>query len=454
MQLVRLGIIIFLFTICNQLFSEKFWLTTYEFPYGPKTGIALIDDSVLFVGTEDRVIKSTNSGYHFTESLKAKSIYTIFVSRTGKVYAGGKGVIYKTENLGITWDSVSVNNNYPVIRNYPVVQIIENSQGKLFAITNGYDIDREEMSGDNVLFSDNEGQSWSTRNTGLKPYGGCNKIVVDKNDRLYVAVVDDNITGAGGLYVSINDGLNWTQTNVSYDGLDAIPGSPRILQISGMSLLKNDSLYVSFEGIAVNTEVRLNVRKHIDHVLQNNLWNVDQVSNIPTWWLDRPLNNIYQARNGDLYSSYSSKMSTGGTYFKKYGNYPWARIDTGLGLDVTGVRTHQYFAEASNGKVYMIQMYDERIYWADTSKITTRIPEHYSNQQLFYCPTQVLSGTNFEIKTYSDYTCNNVEIYDLSGKIISSTKFTNMVSAPENRGIYLIAVKVDNKKYFRKLLVN
>jgi hypothetical protein len=105
------------------------------------------------------------------------------------------------------------------------------------------------MSGDNVLFSDNHGLSWSTRDTGLKEFAGCNKIAIDKEDRLYVAVEDDNITGAGGLYISENEGLSWTQVNLTYDGRDAIPGYPRIQQITGLSSLQNDSVYISFKGI-------------------------------------------------------------------------------------------------------------------------------------------------------------------------------------------------------------
>jgi len=444
---MRLPVLLFylLFTIANST-AQKFWLTTYEFPYGPKTGIGLINDSILFAGTENKVIKSTNSGYHFSESLKARAVYTIFVSPSGKVYAGGKGKIYKTENMGITWDSVSVNSKYPV------VQIIESSHDKLFAVTNGYDVNREEMSGDNILFSDNGGASWSIRNTGLKQYGGCNKIAIDKNNRLYVAVEDDNVTGVGGLYVSDNDGLNWMQVGISYDGQDAISGSPRIQRITGLSILKNDSVYVSFQGIAVNAEVRLNVRKHIHEIFQDNAWDVYKVSNTNTWWLDRPLNDIYQAVNGDLYSSYSYTANTGGTYFRKAGNYPWNRIDKGLGLDVTGVRTHQYFAETSGGKIYMIQMYDERIYWADTSAVTDT-PTYPENVGVFFVPSILKSGEMLHLKVLSGENCEYLSISDLSGKTIFYVLNKDLIQIPRAKGIYLLRVKIDGRFYVRKIIV-
>lgn len=447
MRLFKTGIIFFLFSINIHLFSNKFWLTTYEFPYGPKTGIGLINDTTLFAGIYNGIIKSTNSGQHFDISLNSTAIYTIFISKSGNIFAGGKGKIFKSEDNGIHWDSVTVNTKYPV------VQITENSKRKLFAVTNGYNIDRQEMSGDNVLFSEDGGQSWSVRNTGLKQYGGCNKIIVDKNDRLYAAVVDDNVTGAGGLYISNNDGLNWVQANINYDGQDAISGTPRIQHLTGLSVLKNDSVYVSLEGIAVNAEVRLNIRKHIDDIMQNSNWSIYKVSDTNSWWLDRPLNDIYQAGNGDRYSSYSQRINTGGTYFKKSGNYPWNRIDTGLGLDVSGVRTHQYFAETSGGRIYMIQMYDERIYRADTSRVDTGLPNHYSDRELFYCPAKVTAGASFEVKMMSGYHCQAVHIYALSGKNIISFDKPQSVIAPSNKGIYLIAVSIDNIKYWKKLLV-
>jgi hypothetical protein len=165
------------------------------------------------------------------------------------------------------------------------------------------------------------------------------------------------------------------------------------------------------------------------------------------------LNSIYQALNGDLYSSYSQTLNTGGTYFKKSGNYPWQRIDAGLGLDVTSYRSHQYFAETSVGKVFMIQMYDERIYWADTSLVANNIPEFESDQQLFYYPTLVETGSSFEVKVLAGYDCQSIAILDLSGKVISSSKDAETVLAPSTGGIYLLAVNINNNRYVKKLRV-
>lgn len=101
----------------------------------------------------------------------------------------------------------------------------------------------------------------------------------------------------------------------------------------------------------------------------------------------------------------------------------------------------------------MIQMYDERIYWADTSHVDTGFPDNYSEQELFYCPAKVTAGATFEVKILSGYHCQAVHIYGLSGKNIISFDRPYSVIAPSNKGIYLIAVSINNKKYWKKLLV-
>ena len=104
--------------------SQQFWLLTNEFWGGSKTGITLVDDSVLYVSTTTGVLKSTDDGTHFEQVLSAFAVHTVFASSSGTVFAGGTGKIYFSENWGATWDSVSLNSVYPV------KQIIENKIGR------------------------------------------------------------------------------------------------------------------------------------------------------------------------------------------------------------------------------------------------------------------------------------------------------------------------------------
>lgn len=66
--------------------AQRFWLTTYEFPYGPKTGITLTKNNCLFVGIENGVIKSCDEGNHFEISLKSSAVLPYFQPKKGKCW--------------------------------------------------------------------------------------------------------------------------------------------------------------------------------------------------------------------------------------------------------------------------------------------------------------------------------------------------------------------------------
>jgi photosystem II stability/assembly factor-like uncharacterized protein len=136
-------------------FPQQFWNLTNEFWGGPKTGLALLNDSVLFVATTTGVLKSTDEGKSFEQVLSASAVHTVFASSPGSVFAGGTGRIYYSDDIGTSWDSVVLNSAYPV------KQIIQNKNGALFAITGDYN------EGDGVYYSEDNGKTWETRNNGL-----------------------------------------------------------------------------------------------------------------------------------------------------------------------------------------------------------------------------------------------------------------------------------------------
>ena len=152
---IALAVLSLLLTLNGR--TQSFWELTYEFPGGPKTGIALAKDSCLFVGLLTGIIRSCDEGYSFENALQSTSIATVFAGRSAKVFAGGAGRIYASNNLGETWDSVSL----PTV--YPVLQIIDTPNGGLFAIT-GADIG---LGGDGVFYSADNGRTWQRIDAGL-----------------------------------------------------------------------------------------------------------------------------------------------------------------------------------------------------------------------------------------------------------------------------------------------
>lgn len=450
MRIIKIITLTLLLITANlfQLYSQKFWLTTYEFPFGAKTGITLVDDSTLFAGFTTGVIRSLNGGYRFTESLKTRSIFTVFSTKSGSIFAGSSGKVFRSTNNGTTWDSIPLNITYPV------TQIINDHQGNLFAITGTNDIENGYV-GAGVFFSDNNGQTWTPRNNGLGSYLCCEQIATDKNGRIYLAVADEYATGNGGLFISDNKGLQWVHIDISFDGKDVVPNEVSITNTTGLSVSPDDSLFLSVTGVSINSEVRLNLRKNINEIQNNKLWDCYKVSGTSSWWLDRPLNNIYFAGNGDCYSSVTNSINSGGTFFKNKNTTAWKRIDYGLGLDMYGGRNIQHFAETSKGKIYMIQMLDERIYWADTSEVKTQLSDQPFVGFIIY-PNLIKRGQQIKIRTSFVSSSSTIYIYNTLGKINEIKTLQNpeiVIKAPEKIGHYIVCLENDNKRYYSKLVV-
>lgn len=443
-------ILLIFFLISSRLPAQRFWLTTYEFPFGPKTGITLTKENCLFAGIRNGVIRSCDEGQHFNLVLKSSLISSVFSTRQGKVIAGGTGKIFITDISGQNWDSIAINSGYPVI------QLAENSKGDLFAITSGYNSETQIYTGDGVFVSEDKGLTWVQRNSGLGIYKGCEKIAVDKNDRLYVASADEYNSGNGGLFISDNNGILWKHIDINIDGKDAIPGRLNVGNTYGLSVSPMDSLYFSFSGVASNVSVDLSLRKSIDDIEKNNYWKQLKISNSNLWWNDKSLYSIHFAKNGDWYSSFRGTINSGATYYSKDRGDSWSKIDYGLGLNMFGVRDVQFFAETPEGKIFMVQWLDERIYWTDTSILTSTDPGQERSNELILYPNPVNRGENLTIRPQWDDAVYQMSVYDGSGKKISSAIQTtnwDYLRAPSGPGLYYLEVTGDRKREIVRFVV-
>lgn len=427
--------------ISIQAEAQKFWLTTNEFWGGPKTGITLINDSVFFVSTTNSVLRSTNEFNQLELTLTASEIHTLFASASGKLYAGGTGKIFFSDDLGVNWDSTEI------YTTYPLKQFVENSDGNLFAITGVYD------EGDGIFFSGDEGLSWKKRNNGLGLYLGCDKITVDKNNRLYLATSEEAATGLGGLYISENNGLQWQKISV---GIDSINTSVSIGTTTNLSVLQNDSIYLSFYGSGGNFGVELNIFKSIHDIDNDSLWKIMDIKHSTIAGMDDAMNNIYITQNGDWYSSITESVSKGGTCYSKDGKN-WDVLGYGLGVDINSRRNEQHFVETPNGRIFMIQYMDERIYKSDTSIVTVTPKPIEVNANINIYPNPVQHGKNFTLKLDKYYDSAEISIYDLSGKKLYYTQTYNTqtnIPAPAKKGIYIVSVRIDNSEKALKMVVN
>jgi hypothetical protein len=239
--------------------------------------------------------------------------------------AGGLGKIFYSDDLGESWDSVSISTVYPV------TNIIRDIHGNLYAITASIS-GTGHYEGDGVFFSEDDGINWSQRINGLGPNVYCDQIAADSAGRLYLAIPDPELTGSKGLFISEDSGLSWQHINILIDGKGIIPDEITIDYTTGLSVSPEDSVYLSLFGTAVNVGVTLNIHKSINDIMDNNFWSVDKIADVNHWWNDFMLNNIHFAKNGDWYSSVSGSPLTGGTYFSENEGLTWDQHLEGLGL--------------------------------------------------------------------------------------------------------------------------
>lgn len=449
---IRKGLLSIAFALClgAHCFAQQFWLTTFEFQGREKTGITSTPDNCLFAALTNGVIRSCNEGNNFDTVLIGPATHCIFSNAAGIVFAGGDGQVFMTADNGATWDSALVNTIYPVSK------IVQNSQGNLFAITgvltaNGYE-------GDGIFFSSDSGQTWTQCNNGLGIYKCIEQIAIDKNDRLYIAAADELVTGNGGLFISENNGLLWEHIDVTVDGDGVINDQIKIANTWGISVSKSDSVYFSFFGTAVNTSVRLNTVKHISDVGNNSYWKRFSVVNSPTWWQDKLLNNIQFAQNGDKYSSVSGTINFGGTFFNKSQQTVWQKINYGLGVDINGFQNIQHFTELPNGRIFMVQTLDERVYYTDSSRIqpTSFAPDETPVSPVNMYPHPVAAGEEFRLTVDGAACITSVSVFDGMGKLLSNHVTGNSslaITGPQSKGLYMVVVERCGLRTAHKLSV-
>ena len=435
--------------LANHIQAQKFWLTTYEFPNGPKTGIIQPNDNNLLVSYRYGILQSKNGGTHFDVILHASSVFTLFSTKSGHILAGGPGKVFRSLDQGQSWDSVSLNTVYPII------QFTETPQGHLFAVTGVFDFEQGYMA-DGVFFSDDQGKTWSPRNNGLINYKTCEHIASDKKGRLYATTADENALGNGGLFVSDDSGLSWQRIDIRVNDDNGTPYDITVATVTGLSISPDDSIYVSLSGIIANFSVQLNLKKSLTDVSNTPSWKFFNITNTGTWWYDRLLGDIYFAKNGDRYSSMPGSMSSGGTYLLKNGKKTWQWLDYGLGLDMNGLRNYEYFAENSSGKVFMIQMLDERIYWTDESLLTS-VPGSIEPKNFSIFPNPVKSEETITLLSSENLSEYQITVYDLTGKVIRTVENAFQVPsivAPSVPGIYLIAAFKQQERLISRVIVS
>ena len=439
-----------LISMASQTHAQKFWNTTETFPNGAKTAITLGYDDALIVGTTKGIIRSTDKGATWTQTLADGYIHTLYTTKTGVLLAGSVGAVYVSEDNGLNWFVQSM------LHPYPVRQFAENSAGQVYAVTG--ELNEQGYKGAGVFVSTDGGYNWTAKNTGLHNTLACFSIAIDKNDKLYLTMPDEHGNGAGGLFTSTNNGATWQHPSTNIDGKNAIAGTLYTTTPYAVTITPTDSVLFSFNGISrapgqSGVGVDVNLVKHMADIDDNSLlWHMEYAKPIgPMWWNAAKLNRTHFAANGDMYSSISGSENSGGSTYKKDGNDYLFHGD-GLGLDQWGRRGEQYFAEATSGRVYMVQFMDEQVYYTDKSVLPTGIGEPADFVCQLY-PNPVRSGGNLSITLNVANNGTYVSLYDVNGREVLKAQNTLQITMPEQSGVYLLSVQCGESRQTSRVVV-
>jgi hypothetical protein len=148
--------------------------------------------SYVFAGTyANGIYVSSNNGYNWTQtSLNTQSVTSFTVIGTN-IFAGiyTQG-IYKSTNYGTNWTPLGIG-------------------GYCYYLYSKDSIIYDCTSYGGLIYSTNLGESWYSLTT--LPNNAQGKSFVIKDSIMFVGAIESG-AGAGGVYVSTNNGLNWTNT--------------------------------------------------------------------------------------------------------------------------------------------------------------------------------------------------------------------------------------------------
>ena len=192
-KIVLLAAVIF----ACKVYSQDFW-QVLDGPNNPAevNDFMKYDDSTLFAGTNEGIIKSTNNGNSWESNFDiTKPIVCLAMDSTRTLYAcgtdqAGNGYLLKSTNKGDIWTKIN-NNFWADFRD-----ILITYKDTIFVGTGNH----------GILRTTDYGTTWVQINNGLGNYQ-INKIVILPNGTLITG------TNGGGAYRSTDLGNSWTPSN-------------------------------------------------------------------------------------------------------------------------------------------------------------------------------------------------------------------------------------------------
>jgi photosystem II stability/assembly factor-like uncharacterized protein len=143
---------------------------------------------------------STNNGDNWIQ-VNIGYVSSIAISPAGELFAGGLGQIYRSTDNGNSWSA----NSNGINPSLYILSISFDSSGIIYGSASSGDW------GSGTLYrSTNNGGSWTAINNGLPLFEYSDKIIVNKNNSLFVPIF---LSGeVATVYRSTDNGNNWLST--------------------------------------------------------------------------------------------------------------------------------------------------------------------------------------------------------------------------------------------------
>ncbi|MDX5320913.1 MAG: T9SS type A sorting domain-containing protein, partial [Bacteroidota bacterium] len=152
---------------------------------------------------------------------------------------------------------------------------------------------------------------------------------------------------------------------ILFDGNGAVDDRLYVRQLGGLYLSNDDSIYLSFQGVAgQNFPVMANMTL-INHINLTEKWKVQSVSKPINFWEETPLLNPGYNGCSVYYGSFGPMFSKGGAYIKTP-NGQWEKRISGLDVTPEGYGALE-MSSLENGTLLALQWGDQSVYFSDST---------------------------------------------------------------------------------------
>jgi photosystem II stability/assembly factor-like uncharacterized protein len=356
--------------------------------------ILVFSNQIIFAATDEGLYQTYDGGNTWAKNNISYSANTLCKTRSGSILLGTNQQIYRSTDIGITWQNTTSN-----IPNVNISSICIDSTSYLFAAAGNK----------GILVSSDDGVSWILSNTGLPGYDYPVKVVFVKDDNNVFAFVGctNYIYTLAGVYISTNHGASWNQRSglLPISQFAISPNGFLLAGVhtdySGYNPFSNGIYYSSDLGSSWtqllnqnNFNVRALLTTSEGDIISGNYYSGIFISNDNgNSWVEKntginnsDITDVYATTAGTIFCSrFSLDYSHGGVYRSFDDGNSWEKLNTG-----TNNPNARAFFEDSQGNIYAG---DNSLYRSSDNGENWQIVN--SGMGLFYCFTQSPNGTIF-----------------------------------------------------------